>query len=194
MEMIAVCQKRLAGTLAPPQLRRAFTLIEMMVVVVIIGITTALIIPEMKGTFEDALLRSTGRDLVEAFSLAASRAVSFNQPHRVELNPRTGEFSVESRARDEARGEFAPLKDVAHSAGKLDARIAIEITKPAEISAEDSAPVGAPETDSSDAISFYPDGTADAAEIRLRDRAGFQLRLRVNPITARVQITEPEHE
>ena len=40
--------------------RRAFTLMELVVVVVIIGIMTALIIPEMKGTFEDALLRSTG--------------------------------------------------------------------------------------------------------------------------------------
>ena len=44
--------------------QRAFTLIEMMTVLVLIGIMIAMIIPEMKGTFEDALLRSTSRDLV----------------------------------------------------------------------------------------------------------------------------------
>jgi predicted secreted protein len=45
-----------------------------------------------------------------------------------------------------------------------------------------------------DAISFYPDGTADAAEIQLRDRDGFQLLLQLNPVTGRVHITEPTHE
>lgn len=36
-------------------------------------------------------------------------------------------------------------------------------------------------------ITLYPDGTADAVEIVLRDREGFRLGLRINPITARVQ-------
>ncbi|MDB6077847.1 MAG: hypothetical protein JWO82_1594, partial [Akkermansiaceae bacterium] len=40
----------------------------------------------------------------------------------------------------------------------------------------------------------YPDGTADAWEIHLRDRAGFQLALRINPITASVHIVELEHK
>ena len=57
-------------------LRRAFTLIEMMVVVLLISVLTALIIPEMKGTFEDALLRTTSRQLLDAFALASSRAVT----------------------------------------------------------------------------------------------------------------------
>jgi hypothetical protein len=37
------------------------------------------------------------------------------------------------------------------------------------------------------AIGFYADGTADAVEIRLRDRDGFGLVLEVNPVTARVR-------
>src|SRR5436190_209940 len=65
--------------------RRGFTLIELMVVVVLIGIVTAVIIPEMKGTYEDALLRSTSRELVNTFKLAYSRAVTLNQIHRVRL-------------------------------------------------------------------------------------------------------------
>lgn len=165
-----------------------------MVVIVIIGIMTALIIPEMKGTFEDALLRSTGRDLVNVFGLASSRAISLNQPHRVELDPRTGKFLVESRRRENSREEFTPLKDVAGSEGKLDTRITIEIRKPDEVSPDAADESRAPEADSTGAISFYPDGTADAAEIWLRDRAGFRLVLRLNPVTARVQVIEPGHE
>ena len=165
-----------------------------MVVVVIIGIMTALIIPEMKGTFEDALLRSTGRDLVNTFSLASSRAISLNQPHRVELDTHTGKFLIESRARENAREEFAPLKDVAGSDGKLDSRISIEVRKPDEIASENPEANRAPEEGLPDAILFNPDGTADAAEIWLRDHAGFRLVLRLNPITSRVQVIEPEHE
>src|SRR5258708_4825192 len=38
---------------------RAFTLVELMVVMVLIAIMAAMIVPEMKGTYEDALLRSS---------------------------------------------------------------------------------------------------------------------------------------
>jgi len=45
-----------------------------------------------------------------------------------------------------------------------------------------------------DAITFYPDGTADASEILLRDRDGFRVALRINPVTARVRIIELARE
>ena len=43
-------------------------------------------------------------------------------------------------------------------------------------------------------ISFYPDGTADACEIRLEDREGFRLGLQINPVTARVRVLELERK
>src|SRR5664279_1696006 len=78
----------------------AFTLIELMVVMVLIGIMTAMILPEMKGTYEDALLRSTSRELVSVCSLASSHAVSLNQAHRLRLDLKTGHYVVERRAPD----------------------------------------------------------------------------------------------
>ena|SRR5437660_4964631 len=180
---------------------RAFTLVEIMVVVVLIGIMTAMIIPEMRGTYENALLRSTSRELVNVFHLAYSRAVSVNQVHRVQLNSRTGDYFVEQRLREtEEGGDFARLKDVAGSEGKLDGRITIEIRKPGEdsapgleqvpsLAAEPAPPVrGTPGP--GEGIVFYPDGTADEREIRLRDRDGFRLALRINPVTARVHLIE----
>ncbi len=115
--------------------RRAFTLMEMVVVVVVIGIISAMIIPEMKGTFDDALLRSTGRELMNVFSLASSRAVSFNQSCRVQLDTQTGRYLVERQVRDGGREDFVPLKDVSGAEGRLDPRIAVEIRQ----SGEDSA-------------------------------------------------------
>ena len=176
--------------------RTAFTLIELMVVVVLIGILSAVIIPEMRGTFEEAMLRSTSRDLLNAFSIASSRAVSRNQMHRVRLDTKSGKYVIEKRVRENVQGdEFAPLKDVSEAEGKLDSRISIEVRN------EDEAPTGASEGSAAsenekrrsiESISFNSDGTADAAVLLLRDRQGFRLGLRINPITSRVKIVELE--
>ncbi|MGC9940736.1 MAG: GspH/FimT family pseudopilin [Verrucomicrobiota bacterium] len=172
----------------------AFTLIEMVVVVVLIGILSAMIIPEMKGTFDDGLLRSTGRDLINVFNLASSRAVSLNQLYRVTLDTQGGRYFVERQIHDGTRVDFVPLKDVSGAEGKLDSRIVIEISQPDKPSGESDVDNPVPEQNSPDAVAFYPDGTADSAEIKLRDHDGFQLTLRLNPITARVRMTEPERQ
>lgn len=163
-------------------------------VIVIIGIMAAAIVPEMKGTFEEALLRSTGRELVNACSLANSRAVSLNQSLRVQIDPATGRYVLERKVRDRGRENFIPLQDVSGAEGKLDSRIKIEVRQPDDIVIADNSNSATAQDSSSEVISFYPDGTADAAEILLRDRAGFQLVLQLNPITSRIQIVEPTHE
>jgi len=176
----------------------AFTLIELMIVVVLIGILSAMIIPEMKGGYQDALLRSTSRNLVNVFSIASSRAVSLNQLHRVRLDVKTGRYVIEKRTRETVQGdEFAPLKDVSEAEGTLDTRISIQMRKPENLpaGASETGPGARAEDGSAiDTVSFNSDGTADAVEVLLRDREGFRLALRINPITSRVKLLELERE
>ena len=90
----------------PVQLRhRAFTLIELIVVVVIIAILSGVIVAEMGGTFQDALLRSSSRQLISVFSVASSRAISLNRLLRVRIDRATGRYAVEKHARGD---EFIP--------------------------------------------------------------------------------------
>jgi hypothetical protein len=170
-----------------------------MVVIALIGIMTAMIIPEMKGTFQDALLRSTSRELVNVFGIAGSRAVSVNQVLQVRLDQKTGRYAIGRRVREGGReSRFVPMRDIPGGEGELDSRISIEIHGPSEESAE-RAGEGTPQpSDSSsrseapdEGIAFYPDGTADSREIVLRDMEGFRMALRINPVTARVHIVEP---
>ena len=174
--------------------RRAFTLIELMTVIVIIGIMTAMIIPEMRGTYEDALLRSTSRDLINVFELASSRAISLNQLHRVQLDLTTGKYLVERRVRAGLQEEFLPLKDVSGCTGDLDKRISLEVRRPDEAATDTGIATVQPIKNETETISFYPDGTADAALVTLQDRDGFRLGLRLNPITARVHVFELEKQ
>jgi Tfp pilus assembly protein FimT len=173
-----------------------------MVVLVLIAILSAMILPEMRGSFGDALLRSSGRELVNVFELAYSRSVSLNQIHVVRFEESTGRYAVARRV--PSRGnqpEFAPLKDVAGSSGKLDERIRLRVRASAD-KIQDNEGGNERSSDSrrmeehatAGMVSFYPDGTADAAEVLLRDRAGFGLRLQIDPITARIKLDEVVRE
>ena len=155
---------------------KGFTLIELMVVIVLMVILTAMIVPEMRGTFEDAVLRSTGRKLVSAMNLAHSRAVTLQQMHRVVLDAKAERFVIERMAREGEGSGHVAVSDIPGGTGQLDKRITIEIHKDAEANP--------------DMVSFYPNGTAEAAEIILRDREGFALAIKVNGITARVSAHE----
>jgi type II secretion system protein H len=179
---------------------RGFTLVEMMVVVVIISIMSVVIVAEMHGTFQDALLRSTGRELASAFSVASSRAISVSRPYRVHLDTERHRYFLERGTRGGA--DFHPAQDVPGGSGTLDSRITIQIVEPGVDAPDDSGqePSGHSENEGNlpsvrpeAAVTFYADGTADARQIELTDRDGFRLALRINPITSRVQITAMGH-
>jgi prepilin-type N-terminal cleavage/methylation domain-containing protein len=181
--------------------REAFTLLELMVVLVLLGILSAAILPAMRGTYEDAVLRSTARELVNVFELAYSRAVSLNQVQRVTLDEATGRYALESQGRSTDERGFAPVRDVPGGTGTLDSRIGISVRLGSELSSDEHGETETPAPmmelaprSKETGFTFYPDGTADAGEIRLQDREGFRIALRVNPVTARVRVLEVARE
>ena len=187
--------------LGPDARKLGFSLIELMVVIVLIGIMAAMIVPEMKGSYEDARVRATSRRLVDVFHLAYSRAVSLNQLHRVRFDRVSGRYFIERAAQTAGNGGgFAPARDIPDGEGELDRHISVEFRRQNEPPASETdtgmSPASAdPEARNKDeGIAFYADGTADAGEVLLRDRDGFRLALRINPVTARVQIVELERQ
>lgn len=185
------------------RIQNAFTLIELMVVITLIGILSAMILPEMRGTYEEALLRSTSRQLVNLCNLAYSRAVTQQQVQRVRLDAKTGRYAIEQRdTRARARDAFAPVRDLPGGQGELDERISLMFRQPPENQpdandvreATSSAVSAMGAVEGQILIGFYPDGTADPGEIQLRDRQGFRLQLRISPVTARVRVRELPRE
>ncbi|HVY69226.1 MAG TPA: prepilin-type N-terminal cleavage/methylation domain-containing protein [Verrucomicrobiae bacterium] len=190
--------------------RAAFTLLEMVVVVALIAILAAAIVPEMRGTMGDARLRASGRQLIDVIDMTCSRAVSLNQLHRLRFEPGTGRYRVERRASREDRAEkgrrFVPAREIPGFEGEIDRRVSLHVRpldgEPMETPAgpgsgptgpAEPAPMSATASEGppgDEAISFYPDGTADASELMLEERDGFRLLLRINPVTARVEVRD----
>src|SRR5881398_1005388 len=106
----------------------AFTLMEIMIVLVLISIMAAVIVPEMKGSFEDASLRSSAREIADVLTLAYSRSVSLNQPHRVQFDAQSSKYFLEQGTRG-GENEFVPLKDVVGAEGKLSQGVTLELKK-----------------------------------------------------------------
>jgi len=174
--------------------KSGFTLIEMMLVLALIAIMAAMIVPEMKGSMEDALLRASARKVVDVFNLTYSRAVSLNQQHRVLLDTSTGRYRVERQQNDRlGPPSFQPVTEVNDLEGQIDSRVEIQI-RPSmpETNDEQTPDDNALASSLKNGINFYPDGTADGCQIRLRDRTGVELILQLTPITGNIHLVEQE--
>lgn len=177
---------------------RGFTLIELMVVIMIIGVMSAAIVTEMRGSFDDALLRGTARKVIDLCDTASARAISVHQPYILKFDSAAGRYVIRPKAENPtdvgiARETEMPVE------GELDSRITMDIreVQASEEQPDSETPAIAAERDRrarADVINFYPDGTADAREFFFRDRTGVELQLRLNPVTGRVRIVEPAAE
>lgn len=168
-----------------------FTLVELMVVVVIIGITSAIIVAEMGGTFEDELLRSTAHKLIDACDAASNRAISVHQPQLLRIDAKDGRFAIAPK--DPAQEEEGTGIDMGGEFGQLDTRIALTIREPQnsdEEAEEATREEGRDRKTRADVITFNPDGTCEGREFLLRDRSGVELVLRINPVTSHVRIED----
>ena len=73
--------------------RRGFTLIEILMVVVIIGIASAVILPQM-GSRDDQRAASAARTLMADLLYAQNRAIAYQTRHYVQFNTATNSWQV----------------------------------------------------------------------------------------------------
>ena len=176
---------------------RGFTLIEMMIVLVIISIMTVLMIPEMKGSYEEAQLRSNARKLRAAFKTAYSRSISTHRQHRVRIDLENSKLIVEER-NSSSETPYIPLKDFDRKTSQLHPHVGIRFHQPVS---EFSGGAGESEAESAlprlkeipdGVFVFHPNGTSEGKDIELRDRMGFGLMIQLDPITCRVRFENLE--
>ena len=86
-----------------------FTLLELMIVIILIGVVTAVVLPEMRGTYEDMLLRSTSRKILDLSALASSRAVTTGKERSIKFDTVHASYDL-GEAKSPMDGGFAAEK------------------------------------------------------------------------------------
>lgn len=157
-------------------------------VILVITVVSAMVIPELRGSLDEALLRASARQITGACDVAYTRAVAAGRTHHLRLDPATGRYHVESDPAP-GPGRAAGKVDAPDASGTLDPRVTVRLVN---AGAPDSpvTPPRPPGGADANAVGFHADGTADPAEFLLQDRSGFRLALRINPVTARVRVRD----
>jgi prepilin-type N-terminal cleavage/methylation domain-containing protein len=176
------------GTAQPPQSgvtshrRRAFTLIEIMIVVGIMGIVMGMSVPIVYKLWRKAPMRQAVRDIVEVCSHARARAIMHGQVTEVVFHPKQNRLELVGggggapHPSDPAAGQV-PLSAPAATGSGLSAQLSNEII----IETLDINMSGVEFNDAESArVRFYPNGVSDEMRMILfdgRDRMGIELEI-----------------
>lgn len=180
----------------PPH-RAAFTLIEIVMVLAILGIIVGIALPAAVGTVRKGPMRQAVSDLEEGFLTARMRAILTGQP--AELLISAGDSSLEVRAVTEAPADAADAAPVALAlagddlaadeaprperlpsfAAKLHESVAFRTLN---INLRDMMDAGQA------AVRFYPNGTCDAFSATLFSEAGEERAIALEITTGRARV------
>ncbi len=153
--------------------RRGFTLVELIVVMVLLGIAAALVVPHMTSFLRGRMLALEARRLLALTHYGQSRAVAEGVPVVLWINPRQSSYGLSTQS-----GASDP--DDRASTFTVDPSVTLEASapSPAPVSEQEDERLGVP--NGLLAIRFLPEGLFDpasAARIVLRQGATAALQL-----------------
>ena len=165
----------------PRKDRGAFTLLEIMVVIAIIGAVMAIAVPRFGGVFE-ANLKSGIRKLTGSIKFCFHESVIKQSVIRLNIDPLTNEYWPTILVSSGNIGQFVGADGTILKRTRLPRGIRfVDVATPHDIFKKE-------EEDAF--ITFYPTGYAEKAVIHLADRAERFYTLVVQPLTGDVQILD----
>lgn len=165
-----------------------FTLLELIVVLIIIGISSALVVPRFLGGMESLDVRAASGKVAASLRYARSQAVSQRVPYTAIFNLEQDRLTIISSRVDEA--EKGDATDEGEAAGRPGGRYDLpEGIFFKRVEAGDAYSKGGEDNEESFRIVFYPSGSSDGGEIAVANNRGRRYIVSIDVITGSVELT-----
>lgn len=173
--------------------RRAMTLVEIMIVVVILGVMAAVAVPSMRGMHERNKLRAASREIVALAKTARAEAVFGERTTELILDLDKQTFRLDLRVPDEEESTAKKFTSGGRKSSRKKTKSRLEElrdlsggVKFLEVHAYDENII----KDKLVAIDFHPDGSASPTLFSLTNNRGQTLTVEVLKATGQMEITE----
>jgi prepilin-type N-terminal cleavage/methylation domain-containing protein len=151
---------------------RGFTLLELLIVVIIIGIVLTLSYPSLSRGSTTLRLHATGRDILNTFRYAREKAVTEQTGMRVTID---------------REKQTLLLTDIFGEGNRI-------YSLPQDVKIQGLKLAGAEMPNNPLTVRFSPNGSSDRAEVLLKSKTGSVLRVITDPITGGARIERGEGE
>ena len=147
-----------------------FTLFELMVVLALIAVASALVLPSVGHALGNVELRSGAASVISLLAQARTRAVYEGRSYAVVFGPA-----------DDAARSLHLVRD--------DGKQVQQVTLPAHLRLRAENPDGQ-WNDEAQPLYFFPDGTSQPAQLDLSSPGGRHVQVALDPLTARARVTQ----
>jgi len=178
--------------------RKGFTLLELLVVLVIISIAAGLVGPRVAGSMSNLSLKTAAKKVAGALRYARSQATSESRPYFVLFDPEKGRLSIKSgqtatkEVKEKKAGEGE--EEAGTSEKEAEDKPAKETSKVYDL--PEDVRFGKVEFDKDEAVSgvfqivFFPNGGSSGGEVLLENDRGRQYTIRVDFVSGAVRLED----
>lgn len=178
--------------------RGGFTLLEILLVVVIMGIASAVAVPAFSRSFRGAKLRASVRAVLTLHRNAQSKAVLGQRYMAILFDERKGTLEMVDQGQpgqkpDAFFGELGgPVAGAAADGGETPADEGVSMQSVLVRRLEEGVSIlsfrGGQAVDDLYYVSYYPNGMCEAYEIEIGDEENRTARIRVDPVTGKAKV------
>jgi prepilin-type N-terminal cleavage/methylation domain-containing protein len=155
---------------------RAFTMIEIMLVIGILGLVLGLSAPSFYQAVKTGAMRQAVSGLTEACETAKARAILGGHTVKLTFQPRDRTFSVEG-------GPMPGVRPGAKGGGTMDDSLVVEMLDVNLIEHRDADVAE---------VRFFPEGTCDELTVILHSDQNNWVKLSLNPVTSILKVGKVE--
>ncbi len=145
-----------------------FSLFELIVVLMLLGLASAVLLPSFSGGLDSLQLEATGRDLVTRMKQARTSAISNQRVFRILLDPGDGS----------QKPAYVLANDYQEELRRFDL--------PDDVSFQQEP------GEETMIVSFYPTGRSSGGELLLRNKRGRQIHIVVDPVTGFARVLKAQ--